>query len=128
MVVSVSDAIKLKCFCSSMRRKNKINSYDSYFLLMYTFTLLKSVSFAGHVIANAVFNFLNIYNTILVVRLVLTWFPNSPPAITNPLSAATALPAELIPSTNKTTTSRQDLSSSSHSQFLNVTTAHRRNG
>ncbi|CAA6664659.1 unnamed protein product [Spirodela intermedia] len=31
-------------------------------------------------------NFLNIYNTLLVVRLVLTWFPNAPPAVVAPLS------------------------------------------
>ncbi|MCL7045782.1 hypothetical protein MKW94_018528, partial [Papaver nudicaule] len=113
---------------------------------------------SGLVAANGVLNLLNIYNTILIViRPVLTWLPNSPPAITNPLryitlkpamrslnifrgvvpplggldlspilaflvlnalaSATTALPAEL-PSTNETTTSRQDLSSSSHLQFL----------
>ncbi|KAD6794845.1 hypothetical protein R6Q59_021271 [Mikania micrantha] len=43
-------------------------------------------SLAGLVVSNGVLNFLNIYNTLLVVRLVLTWFPNSPPAIVNPLS------------------------------------------
>ncbi|KAE8712514.1 P-type ATPase of 2 isoform 1 [Hibiscus syriacus] len=30
--------------------------------------------------------FLKHYNTLLIVRLVLTWFPNSPPAIVSPLS------------------------------------------
>ncbi|KAA8546244.1 hypothetical protein F0562_003017 [Nyssa sinensis] len=43
-------------------------------------------SVAGIVVANGILNFLNIYNTLLVVRLVLTWFPNSPPAIVSPLS------------------------------------------
>ncbi|XP_071742068.1 ylmG homolog protein 2, chloroplastic-like [Rutidosis leptorrhynchoides] len=43
-------------------------------------------SMAGLVVSNGVLNFLNIYNTMLVVRLVLTWFPNSPPAIVGPLS------------------------------------------
>ncbi|KAI3411599.1 uncharacterized protein J3R85_017776 [Psidium guajava] len=43
-------------------------------------------SVAGLVVANGISNFLNIYNTLLVVRLVLTWFPNAPPAIVSPLS------------------------------------------
>ncbi|XP_060208593.1 ylmG homolog protein 2, chloroplastic [Lycium barbarum] len=41
---------------------------------------------AGIVVANGVINFLNIYNSLLVCRLVLTWFPNAPPAIVSPLS------------------------------------------
>ncbi|KAK4353260.1 hypothetical protein RND71_028778 [Anisodus tanguticus] len=40
----------------------------------------------GIVVANGVINFLNIYNSLLVCRLVLTWFPNAPPAIVSPLS------------------------------------------
>lgn len=48
--------------------------------------ILPGDSVAGLVVANGVNNFLNIYNTLLVVRLVLTWFPNSPPVIVNPLS------------------------------------------
>ncbi|CAN1217196.1 YlmG homolog protein 2, chloroplastic [Linum perenne] len=48
--------------------------------------ILPGDSVAGVVVANGVLNFLNIYNTLLVVRLVLTWFPNSPPAIVSPLS------------------------------------------
>lgn len=47
--------------------------------------ILPGDSVAGLVVANGINNFLNIYNTLLVVRLVLTWFPNSPPAIVNPL-------------------------------------------
>ncbi|KAF8032599.1 hypothetical protein BT93_D1498 [Corymbia citriodora subsp. variegata] len=43
-------------------------------------------SMAGLVVANGISNFLNIYNTLLVARLVLTWFPNAPPAIVSPLS------------------------------------------
>ncbi|XP_030448557.1 ylmG homolog protein 2, chloroplastic [Syzygium oleosum] len=43
-------------------------------------------SLAGLVVANGISNFLNIYNTLLVARLVLTWFPNAPPAIVSPLS------------------------------------------
>jgi YggT family protein len=42
-------------------------------------------SVAGVVVANGILNFLNIYNTLLIVRLVLTWFPNAPPAIVSPL-------------------------------------------
>lgn len=42
-------------------------------------------SLAGLVVANGISNFLNIYNTLLVARLVLTWFPNAPPAIVSPL-------------------------------------------
>lgn len=40
---------------------------------------------AGLVVANGILNFLNIYNTLLIVRLVLTWFPNAPSAIVSPL-------------------------------------------
>lgn len=43
-------------------------------------------SVAGVVVTNGILNFLNLYNTLLVVRLVLTWFPNAPPAIISPLS------------------------------------------
>ncbi|KAJ4883610.1 YGGT family protein [Raphanus sativus] len=48
--------------------------------------VLPGDSVAGMVVANGLINFFNIYNTILVVRLVLTWFPTAPPAIVNPLS------------------------------------------
>lgn len=48
--------------------------------------VLPGDSVAGIVVANGVINFLNIYNSLLVVRLVLTWFPNAPPAIVSPLS------------------------------------------
>nr|GMD48770.1 ylmG homolog protein 2, chloroplastic [Ipomoea batatas] len=47
-------------------------------------------SVAGIVVTNGILNFLNIYNSLLVVRLVLTWFPNAPPAIVSPLSQALA--------------------------------------
>ncbi|WVZ55675.1 hypothetical protein U9M48_006307 [Paspalum notatum var. saurae] len=43
-------------------------------------------SVAGMVVSNGINNFLSLYNTVLVVRLVLTWFPNTPPAIVAPLS------------------------------------------
>ena len=43
-------------------------------------------SVAGMVVSNGVNSFLSLYNTVLVIRLVLTWFPNTPPAIVAPLS------------------------------------------
>ncbi|GBG61208.1 hypothetical protein CBR_g19741 [Chara braunii] len=43
-------------------------------------------SAAELVVTTGIFNFLNIYNTLLIVRLVLTWFPNPPQALVNPLS------------------------------------------
>ncbi|KAL0323696.1 UNVERIFIED_CONTAM: YlmGprotein 2, chloroplastic [Sesamum calycinum] len=48
--------------------------------------ILPGDSVAGVVVTNGILNFLNIYNTLLVVRLVLTWFPNAPPAVVSPLS------------------------------------------
>lgn len=41
---------------------------------------------AGLVVTNGILNFLNIYNTLLIARLVLTWFPNAPSVIVSPLS------------------------------------------
>ncbi|KAL2632573.1 hypothetical protein R1flu_004052 [Riccia fluitans] len=38
------------------------------------------------VITSGIFSFLNIYNTLLITRLILTWFPNPPAIIANPLS------------------------------------------
>lgn len=38
------------------------------------------------VLTNGIYNFLNLYNTALIVRLVLTWFPNPPAAIVSPLA------------------------------------------
>ncbi|KAL2346603.1 hypothetical protein Fmac_000603 [Flemingia macrophylla] len=48
--------------------------------------VLPGDSVAGVVVANGVQNFLQIYNTLLIVRLVLTWFPNTPPSIVSPFS------------------------------------------
>lgn len=48
--------------------------------------ILPGDSVAAIVVSNGLSNFLSIYNTLLVVRLVLTWFPNAPPAIVSPLS------------------------------------------
>ncbi|CAI9293065.1 unnamed protein product [Lactuca saligna] len=72
-------------------------------------------SVVGLVVSNGVLNFLNIYNTLLVVRLVLTWFPNSPQAIVSPLSTASALPAEL-PSTEASSSSQK--SPSFHTEIM----------
>lgn len=38
------------------------------------------------VVTSSIYNFLNIYNTVLIGRLVLTWFPNPPAALVGPLS------------------------------------------
>ncbi|GIL45442.1 hypothetical protein Vafri_2684 [Volvox africanus] len=43
-------------------------------------------STAELVLTSGINNFLNLYNTALIVRLVLTWFPNPPAAIVNPLA------------------------------------------
>lgn len=43
-------------------------------------------SVAETVISSGIFNFLSIYNTLLVARLILTWFPNPPEVIASPLS------------------------------------------
>ncbi|KAJ4820456.1 YGGT family protein [Rhynchospora pubera] len=48
--------------------------------------MLPGDSVASLVVANGVTNFLNIYNALLFARLILTWFPNAPPAIVSPLS------------------------------------------
>lgn len=53
--------------------------------------VLPGDSVAGIVVANGIINFLNIYNSLLVARLVLTWFPNAPPAIVSPLRYALKL-------------------------------------
>mmetsp|Transcript_2607 Transcript_2607/g.4368 ORF Transcript_2607/g.4368 Transcript_2607/m.4368 type:complete len:257 (-) Transcript_2607:177-947(-) len=43
-------------------------------------------SAAEAVVTMGLYNFLNIYNTLIIVRLVLTWFPNPPQFIVEPLS------------------------------------------
>ncbi|XP_042477761.1 uncharacterized protein LOC122059138 [Macadamia integrifolia] len=63
------------------------NYRNSDSLSMHKFAaILPGDSIAEIVATNGILNFLNIYNTLLIVRLVLTWFPNSPPAIVSPLS------------------------------------------
>jgi YggT family protein len=41
---------------------------------------------AAQVFTTGMVNFLNLYNSALIVRLVLTWFPNPPEVIVGPLS------------------------------------------
>uniref|UniRef100_A0A6T7YFB6 YGGT family protein n=1 Tax=Pyramimonas obovata TaxID=1411642 RepID=A0A6T7YFB6_9CHLO len=41
---------------------------------------------AEAVVTMGLYNFLNIYNTLIICRLVLTWFPSPPQAIVEPLS------------------------------------------
>jgi len=43
-------------------------------------------SVAEAVITSGLSSFLSLYNSAIVVRLILTWFPNPPPAIVAPLS------------------------------------------
>lgn len=40
----------------------------------------------NQVLTSGVINFLQLYNSALIVRLVLTWFPNPPEAIVTPLA------------------------------------------
>lgn len=54
----------------------------------HCFAAVLGDSVAAVVVSNGINNFLNLYNTVLVVRLVLTWFPNTPPAIVAPLRYA----------------------------------------
>ncbi|XP_068660756.1 ylmG homolog protein 2, chloroplastic [Aristolochia californica] len=71
----------------SFSQINCRNSCGPSSLRLHSFAaILPGDSVAGLVVSNGISNFLNIYNTLLVVRLVLTWFPNSPPAIVSPLS------------------------------------------
>ncbi|KAI3803211.1 hypothetical protein L1987_31360 [Smallanthus sonchifolius] len=65
--------------CRNQRNSRSLSNHEFA-------AIIPGDSVAGLVVSNGVLNFLNIYNTLLVVRLVLTWFPNSPPAIVNPLS------------------------------------------
>eukprot|EP00250_Pteridium_aquilinum_P033233 c5350_g1_i1 orf=104-856(+) len=56
-------------------------------LAAYNFAaVIPGDSVAAVVASNGLLNFLNIYNTLLVVRLILTWFPEPPQVIVNPLS------------------------------------------
>ncbi|XP_062216578.1 ylmG homolog protein 2, chloroplastic-like [Phragmites australis] len=52
----------------------------------HCFAAVLGDSVAAVVVSNGINNFLSLYNTVLIVRLVLTWFPSTPPAIVAPLS------------------------------------------
>jgi YggT family protein len=66
--------------CSNFRNRRLVNNHHNFA------AVLPGDSVAGLVVANGLGNFLNLYNTLLVARLVLTWFPNAPPVIVTPLS------------------------------------------
>ncbi|CAL9110074.1 unnamed protein product [Musa acuminata var. zebrina] len=79
----LSTHYELQRFCQMRFRSPRFVSLPSG----HSFAaILPGDSVAGLVVTNGIINFLNIYNTLLIVRLVLTWFPNSPPAIVSPLS------------------------------------------
>lgn len=81
-VLSLSSEFQSLCVqirCISYKNVNSLSGHNFA-------AVLPGDSVAGLVVANGILNFLNIYNTLLIVRLVLTWFPNSPPAIVSPLS------------------------------------------
>ncbi|CAI0401361.1 unnamed protein product [Linum tenue] len=77
-IISLSPAVPLPSF--SRRTECKVAGSANFA------AILPGDAVAGVVVANGILNFLNIYNSLLVIRLVLTWFPNSPPAIVSPLS------------------------------------------
>ncbi|XP_010493251.1 PREDICTED: ylmG homolog protein 2, chloroplastic [Camelina sativa] len=78
---------EFRVLCDEIRLKNQDATRVRFAMSNHGFAaVLPGDSVAGLVVANGLINFLNIYNTILVVRLVLTWFPSAPPAIVNPLS------------------------------------------
>ncbi|KAH9298588.1 hypothetical protein KI387_030270, partial [Taxus chinensis] len=64
--------------CRRVGQTNPLSSFNFA-------AILPGDSVAEMVVTNGISNFLNIYNTLLITRLVLTWFPNSPPVIVNPL-------------------------------------------
>ncbi|KAF7830413.1 ylmG-like protein 2, chloroplastic [Senna tora] len=81
-LLSLSSEFQSLCVqirCSNYRNTSSLSTHNFA-------AVLPGDSVAGLVVANGILNFLNIYNTLLIVRLVLTWFPNSPPAIVSPLS------------------------------------------
>ncbi|CAN6290488.1 unnamed protein product [Urochloa humidicola] len=71
---------------SQSRRRLVAARRDALLSGEHCFAAVLGDSVAGMVVSNGINNFLSLYNTVLVVRLVLTWFPNTPPAIVAPLS------------------------------------------
>ncbi|KAL8063121.1 hypothetical protein ABFX02_01G007200 [Erythranthe guttata] len=80
-IMSFSSYLQNGCQIPIRHRRNMPLLADSNFA-----AILPGDAMAGLVVANGLSNFLNIYNTLLVVRLVLTWFPNAPPQVVSPLS------------------------------------------
>lgn len=80
-----SSSSSFQTFCNQMRSRTCCQV--RFPLSTHNFAaILPGDSVAGIVVTNGILNFLNIYNTLLILRLVLTWFPNTPPAIVSPLS------------------------------------------
>ncbi|XP_058786009.1 ylmG homolog protein 2, chloroplastic-like [Vicia villosa] len=82
-LLSLSSQFHDTCFqirCSNYRNRRLVNNHLNFA------AVLPGDSVAGLVVANGLQNFLNLYNTLIVCRLVLTWFPNAPPALVAPLS------------------------------------------
>ncbi|GAB2275848.1 hypothetical protein Dimus_010592 [Dionaea muscipula] len=81
---------KLSSFSSEFHSSRQIRCRDSWrlnTLSRHNFAaVLPGDSVAGVVVASGILNFLNIYNILITARLVLTWFPNTPPVIVSPLS------------------------------------------
>ncbi|KAJ4866856.1 YGGT family protein [Raphanus sativus] len=72
--------------CDEVRLRNTTTRV-SFAMANHGFAaVLPGDSVAGLVVANGLINFLNIYSNVLVLRLVLTWFPTAPPVIVSPLS------------------------------------------
>ncbi|XP_002976887.2 ylmG homolog protein 2, chloroplastic [Selaginella moellendorffii] len=46
-------------------------------------------SLAELVVTRGITNFFSLYNTLLIVRIICTWFPDAPRAIVNPISTVT---------------------------------------
>ncbi|XP_004501430.1 ylmG homolog protein 2, chloroplastic [Cicer arietinum] len=81
-LLSLSSQFHNTCFqirCSNFRNRRLLVNHNFA-------AVLPGDSVAGLVVANGLQNFLSLYNTLIIVRLVLTWFPNAPPAIVTPLS------------------------------------------
>ncbi|OEL16444.1 YlmG-like protein 2, chloroplastic [Dichanthelium oligosanthes] len=76
----------LSSFSQSRRQLVAARRREALLSGEHCFAAVLGDSVAGVVVANGINNFLSLYNTVLVVRLVLTWFPNTPPAIVAPLS------------------------------------------
>ncbi|TVU48216.1 hypothetical protein EJB05_07845, partial [Eragrostis curvula] len=76
----------LSSFAQSRRRVVAARRAASPLSGDHCFAAVLGDSVAAVVVSNGINNFLNLYNTVLIVRLVLTWFPNAPPAIVAPLS------------------------------------------